>query len=87
MRPCGNFPCNGQQTLTLGFCEAWQRTNYTATHYPLPAECQGCAYRGVCMSCVAEHATGAKAGHANPAICAKGRRMVLEGLLTLQQPA
>lgn len=86
MRPCNNFPCDGESVLELGFVEAWRRSNYTATHYPRPVECQGCAYQGVCKHCVAEHAAGAPCGHASPAICAMGRRMVQEGLLKLKQP-
>lgn len=83
MRPCNNFPCGGENVLSLGFHEAWRRTNHTATHYPLPTECEGCAYKGVCKHCVAEHAAGAKPGHASPAVCAMGQRMVAEGLSSL----
>lgn len=83
MHPCNTFPCEGQSVPELGFREAWRRTNDTATHFPLPAECQGCAYKGVCKHCVAEHASGAKIGHASPAICAMGKRMVSEGLMSL----
>lgn len=86
MRPCNTFPCEPVDVLALGFPEAWKRTNYTALNYPLPAECEGCAYKGVCKHCVAEHAAGAPAGHASPAICAWGQRMVAEGLHTLQSP-
>ena len=86
MRPCNTFPCEPVEVLELGFPEAWRRTNHTALNYPLPAECEGCAYKAVCKHCVAEHAAGAPAGHASPAICAWGQRMVSEGLLTLQQP-
>ena len=86
MRPCNTFPCEPVDVLTLGFPEAWKRTNHTALNYPLPAECEGCAYKGLCKHCVAEHAAGAPAGHASPAICAWGQRMVAEGLLKLQQP-
>ena len=83
MRPCNNFPCEGENVLSLGFHEAWKRTNQTSTHYPLPAECEVCAYHGVCMHCVAAHAAGSEPGHANPAICAMGKRMVTEGLQSL----
>lgn len=86
MRPCNTFPCKPVDVLALGFPEAWKRTNHTALNYPLPAECEGCAYKGLCKHCVAEHAAGAPAGHASPAICAWGQRMVAEGLLKLQQP-
>lgn len=86
MRPCNTFPCEPVDVRTLGFAEAWKITNHTALNYPLPTECEGCAYKGVCKHCVAEHAAGAPAGHASPAICAWGKRMVSEGLLTIQQP-
>ena len=86
MRPCNTFPCEPVEVLELGFPEAWKRTNHTALNYSLPAECEGCTYKGVCKHCVAEHAAGAPAGHASPAICAWGKRMVSEGLQTLQRP-
>ena len=86
MRPCNTFPCEPADVLALGFAEAWRRTNRTALTYPVPTECEGCAYKATCKHCVAEHAAGAPAGHASPAICAWGRRMIAEGLLKLQQP-
>ena len=84
MRPCNTFPCEGQNVLELGFKEAWKRTNYTATHYPRPVECEGCAYKEICKHCVSEHAGGAEPGHANPKMCAWTRQMIAEGLLHLQ---
>ena len=86
MRPCNTFPCEPEDVTVLGFREAWSRTNHTATHYPLPGECQGCSYQKVCKHCVAEHAAGAQPGHASPSICAMGKRMIAEGLLKLPQP-
>lgn len=86
MRPCNTFPAEPADVLALGFTEAWARTNHAALNYPLPTECEGCAYQVVCKHCVAEHAAQAPAGHASPGICAWGRRMVSEGLLKLQRP-
>lgn len=83
MRPCNNFPCGGENVLVLGFREAWRRTNHIATHFPLPVECQECSYKSVCKHCVAEHAAGAPIGHASPTICAMGKRMVIEGIYSL----
>lgn len=83
MKPCNNFPRGGEDVLTLGFAEAWRRTHTTAAQFPQPVECQGCRYQGVCKHCVAEHAAGAPIGHASPYICAWGKRMVAEGLLTI----
>ena len=85
MKPCNTFPCAGVDVLALGFDEAWRRTNAAARNYPRPAECAGCYYESVCKHCVSEHAAGAAAGHASPAICAWGKRMVAEGLLKLQR--
>ena len=65
MRPCNTFPSEAVDVLTLGFNEAWARTNHTALTYPLPTECSSCAYQGVCKHCVAEHAAGAEPGPAD----------------------
>lgn len=84
MRPCNNFPCEPVSVFELGFAEAWKITHHTATNYPLPQECEGCSYKPVCKHCVAEHASGAPCGHANPSICEWAKTMVSEGLLKLQ---
>lgn len=86
MKPCNNFPCQGERVLNLGFAQAWRLTHTTATQFPQPEECVGCRYEGVCKHCVAEHAAGAPVGHASPNICVWGRRMVAEGLRTLPNP-
>ena len=83
MRPCNTFPGIEANVPELGFRESWRRINNFVNSYPLPIECEGCAYRNVCKHCAAEHAGGAPAGHANPAICAFGRRMVAEGIYKL----
>lgn len=81
MRPCNTFPCEGLSVSAFGFKEAWKRVNTIANGFPLPAECEGCVYKGSCKHCVAEHASGAEIGHANPAICAWRTRMHIEGLM------
>lgn len=86
MRPCHVLPCELQNVLKMGFAEAWKRTNELANNYPRPAECEGCAYKGSCKHCVAEHASGASVGHASPAICAWVQRMVAEGLRKIASP-
>lgn len=83
MRPCNTFPGEAQQVLDIGFAEAWKRTNAWAREFPLPVECQGCSYQKICKHCVAEHASGAPTGHANPAICAYGKRLVSEKLVKI----
>jgi len=86
MRPCNTFPCEPLDVLELGFDEAWKRTNHMANNYPLPIECTECTYKDVCKHCVAEHAAGAPCGHANPSSCVWIKRMIAEGLITLQSP-
>lgn len=86
MSPCSNFPCQPVDVIRNGFAEAWKRTNHLALNYPLPVECEECAYKAVCKHCVVEHAAGAPAGHASPNACAWCKRMIAEGLLTLKQP-
>lgn len=84
MKPCNSFPCVPENVLLLGVAEAWRRTNRTALNYPQPVECEDCAYQSVCKHCIAEHAAGAKPGHASPSVCAWGKRMVAEGLRKMQ---
>ena len=81
MRPCNTFPEVAADVLKLGFAEAWRRINAQVREFPQPLECEGCSYRAQCVSCVADHASGAPIGHANPARCVRTRRMIAEGLI------
>ena len=80
LRPCNTFPEVAADALELGFTEAWRRINAEVREFPQPLECEGCSYRAQCPSCAADHASGAPIGHANPARCARTRRMIAEGL-------
>ena len=80
MRPCNAFPEVAADALELGFSAAWRQINAEVREFPQPLECEGCSYRAQCPSCVADHASGAPIGHANPARCAHTRRMIAEGL-------
>ena len=82
--PCNVLRLGGINVLETEFTQAWRTIHSLVMEYPLPVECQGCAYKKVCKSCVAEHANGANPGHANPIICQYGKRMVVEGLLKLE---
>ncbi len=73
--------------LEIGFAAAWKSINEAACAFPLPMECQGCSCRSVCKICAVEHLQGAELGHANPAVCERLRRRVLEGLLPLPNGA
>lgn len=85
MRPCNAFPCEPEDVLTLGFAEAWKRTNQKARDFLRPVECEDCIYKKQCKHCAAEHASGAPIGHANPEICAWRKQMSIEGLLEFQK--
>ena len=85
MRPCNTFPEVAADALDLGFAEAWRRINAEVREFPQPLECEGCSYRAQCPSCVADHASGAPIGHANPVRCAWTRRMIAEGLIQRQE--
>ena len=80
MRPCNTFPCEPVDILTLGFAESWRQVNQIGLTYARPAECEGCFYKEACKHCVSEHAMGAEPGHASPAVCQWGKRMVAEGV-------
>lgn len=83
MEPCNGFSDIMERPLEIGFAGAWKRVNKQANEFPLPAECNGCKYEGVCLYCVCMHRAGASIGHANPAICEMGKRMVAEGIYKL----
>lgn len=85
MRPCNTFPGIAENVLKNGFSESWERINSFVKEYPLPTECEGCKYEKICKHCVAEHASGADAGHANPAICMWMKQMVSEGLIKFSE--
>lgn len=85
MRPCNTFPCDPVDLLKLGFETAWKQVNQIALNFLRPLECEGCRYKSVCKHCVSEHAAGNEVGHASPAICEWGKRMVAEGLIALPE--
>ena len=85
MYPCNVLRLGGVNVLETDFVYAWKEIHALVMNYPLPVECQECAYEDVCKKCVAEHANGADPGHANPIICRFGKRMVAEGLATFEK--
>lgn len=84
MRPCNTFPDVAEKVFEKGFLQAWKSINSFVKEYPLPIECEECEYKRICKHCAAEHASGAEAGHANPAICLWIKRLVAEGLINVK---
>ncbi|MDO4548773.1 MAG: radical SAM protein [Clostridia bacterium] len=83
MAPCNTFLYYKANPLQIGFSEAWKYLNSAVADFVIPAECDGCPYDSICKHCVAEHLQGAPVGHANPAVCAWGRRYVREGFASI----
>ena len=65
--PCLMLSGISANLLTMSFAECWRRIHEAVLDYPVPQECEGCAYWHVCSPCVVQHAQGASLGHANPA--------------------
>lgn len=53
LTPCGMLPEPAEDTLALGFHEAWRRVHEAVTAIRLPRECANCAYRHGCHVCAA----------------------------------
>ncbi len=64
------------------FVSVWDKLGDIANSYPVPAECQNCAYQKVCNLCPAIHMQNAPKGHADPYICDRTRSLMAEGLIS-----
>lgn len=83
LRPCNTFPEIYADIKTMSFIDGWKKINEAVENFPLPSECVGCSYKKSCKHCVAEHASGAPIGHANPDICEWAKRMTAERLIKI----
>lgn len=81
--PCGSFVDCQAYPLQVGFDQAWQTVRSICREYPLPQECGDCAYNEACPACVMVHGQDTKPGHASPRICARARKQVEAGLVSL----
>ncbi len=82
MYPCSMLREFGVDPKEHGFQTAWQKIHQFVKEYPRPAECEDCRMKGVCISCVVQHAMGANKGHASPAVCRRGRIMLKAGVVS-----
>lgn len=83
MTPCSTFNCFGKFPLIEGFQKSWQDLNNICRNYKNPVECIDCEFLKACRFCPAGHYMKAGEGHANPDVCAEGKRMVKEGVRVL----
>ena len=78
MMPCVSLEEISAPVLDLGFEKAWEIIHREASTCLIPGECNSCAYFPVCISCQAQHKS-APAGHCNPQICERTRKLVEAG--------
>ncbi len=83
MTPCGMIREIAVDPLKMGFQAAWDAVHREAMQYPIPSECEGCAYRLLCPSCVKLHESDASPGHASPRICLRAQKLVTAGVVSL----
>ncbi|MBR4537621.1 MAG: radical SAM protein [Clostridia bacterium] len=80
---CENLNSLRISLLEKPFSEAWEKIHKEALSYPLPMECNGCAYNKVCINCTACRSNRESPGHSNPALCERTRRFIKEGIYVL----
>ena len=85
MFACTNLRSIHAEPLKTGFAPAWDSIRHQAQAYLIPAECDGCAYADICVSCPAAHEQNGSAAHCNPYYCQRIRRMVAEGINRLPE--
>lgn len=84
MHPCLSMKSISADVLSIPFEEAWHIVHEAVASYPFPGKCMNCEYRGVCTPCVVLHETDAPPGQNNPALCARAKRLIAEGLTTFK---
>lgn len=83
MQPCLTVTDLRADALSMPVAQAWQQVNEAVRNYPIPRECSGCAFERLCPVCVAQHAEDAPLGHASPRLCARARRLIRDGVVSL----
>lgn len=84
MCPCLSLTEITAQPLAIGFEKAWAQISSAAENYALPLECGDCIYRKHCLSCVAVHKSAPMAGHCDPLVCERMKKLVQEGFIPLK---
>jgi len=84
MSPCNSLPELQTFPLKVGFEQAWEQLNELADAFLYPRECVGCAYRSICVHCVARH-KNAQPGHCDMRICERTKALVSAGYIRLPE--
>ena len=83
------MPCTSMYHLRIpldsdkDFATAWERMLQIGREYPMPIECEGCAYRKVCLPCPILRGGQVGNGHCDPEVCKMTRQLVAEGIKRL----
>ena len=83
MSPCPSLAFIKTQPLEVGFTKAWNELYAIVNKFPIPGECDGCAYQAYCLSCPAIHYNEHNVGHCNPLVCERTKRFVQEGIIKM----
>ena len=83
MSPCTALGHITSKPLQVGFKQAWKQINDIANTYLLPAECEDCVYRSVCLKCASLHIDAPRKGHCNPLVCERTKKMISAGVLPM----
>ena len=83
IKGCENLNSLQISVIDQPFKVAWEKIHSDAETFPLLEECNSCSYDNVCFGCIAYRSNGVEAGHCNPKVCERTRRMVEEGFYRL----
>lgn len=85
------MPCTAMYHLRIpiegdvNFDAAWEQMLKISGSFLMPVECEGCAYKKACYSCVVARCSKERKGHCNPAVCEVTRKLVAAGVKKLEQ--
>ena len=82
--PCGSLTALGESIGKQTFAEVWQRINQKANELQTPGACVDCAYRKICIPCVAQHYDPQIPGNCNRAVCRRTRLLAENGFLNIK---
>ena len=84
MQPCiSMYHLRAAVSTADEFDHAWNTMLSVADNYLMPVECEGCAYRAVCLSCPLARCGKVGNGHCDPNVCELTRRLVAAGVKKL----
>ena len=80
---CSSLECLQCNPLEDGFLNAWKKLNRAARNWPTAPECNGCAYRSVCISCAAYENQFAEPGKQPLPLCERTKSFVRHGIWSI----